>query len=634
MERSTQKNGLVNFLALLVVGVAGFAVARSSGTLAGEVTSLFLGMGLLVALVSWFQMRLEENERLERLELEELAKTHSGAAMFDAKDSEVFPAQRSREQFERFFVPGFAALLFLIQAGGAWWLWRWLSNPATSVPIKSPSTGLALFGTFTLILFLLGRFSATFARLRNDRLLRPGASHLLLDAFLCLAVAIDLGIVWSGTPKADSYIAYGMCCLLALVAVETLVALVLEIYRPRVKGKIERPLYDSRLVGLLSQPEGLITTAAQALDYQFGFKVSETWFYRLFFERALKWLLLLQVAALVLSTCFVFIDAGEQGLLERWGKPVQGRTILNPGVHPKWPWPIDKAYVYLTEQVQTIEVGFTPEEGREEETVVLWTKAHTKEDNFLVANRESLPEGGAANQPEAKRTPPVSFITGSIPIEFQITNLVAWVYTNSDAPNRDALSLLKHVATREVVRYCVSADMNELMSSGRLEASRTLAQRIQAAADERGLGVRILVVGLQDLHPPVKVAEDYEKVISATQARQAKILTARAEEIRTNAVAAGQAATLVNRAHSDRVGREAGARAQAALFTNQIPAFLAAPSVYAQRAYFQTFARATANARKYVMLTTNTHDVLIFDLEDKIRGDLLDLSVPAPKTTK
>jgi hypothetical protein len=67
--------------------------------------------------------------------------------------------------------------------------------------------------------------------------------------------------------------------------------------------------------------------------------------------------------------------------------------------------------------------------------------------------------------------------------------------------------------------------------------------------------------------------------------------------------------------------------AQAALFTNQIPAFESAPSVYAQRAYLEAFARATANARKYVLLTTNTQDVLTFDLQDKIRDDLLNLNV-------
>ena len=136
----------------------------------------------------------------------------------------------------------------------------------------------------------------------------------------------------AGVRLADLYLARVLCGLLAVVAIETLIQLVLEIYRPRTKGRPQRPLYESRLVGLLGQPEGLITTAAQALDYQFGFKVSETWFYR-FFERALGTLLLLQLGALLLSTCVVFIEAGEQGLLERFGRPVEGRTLLEAGAH-------------------------------------------------------------------------------------------------------------------------------------------------------------------------------------------------------------------------------------------------------------------------------------------------------------
>jgi hypothetical protein len=53
-------------------------------------------------------------------------------------------------------------------------------------------------------------------------------------------------------------------------------------------------------------------------------------------------------------------------------------------------------------------------------------------------------------------------------------------------------------------------------------------------------------------------------------------------------------------------------------------------SVYAERAYLQTFVRATANARKYVLLTTNTHDVLTFDLQESIAQSLLNLKVPPP----
>jgi regulator of protease activity HflC (stomatin/prohibitin superfamily) len=624
VERNIQKNGLINLLALLAVGVAGFAVSRYATTLAGHVAILFVGLGVLVAAVSWFQMRLEENERLEKLEFDELAKSHPGSTLFDAKDAEVFPVQRSRELFERTFVPVFTVVLCLLQAGGAYFLWRWLAGKSLSAELKQPTVALALFGLFALVLFLLGKFSATMARLEDHRLLRPGASYLLLGAYLCFFVAVGVVGVQAGVPKLDFYVAHALCALLALVAVETLINLVLEMYRPRVKGKIERPLYESRLVGLLGQPEGLVTTAAQALDYQFGFKVSETWFYRLI-EQALAWLLLLQVGALVLSTSVVFIEAGEQGLLERFGKPVEGRTLLQPGAHFKCPYPIDKVYRFRTEQVQSFDVGFTPEAGREEGNVVLWTVTHTKEDNFLVANREQAP-AEQTNSPANKRTPPVSLITGSIPVQFQITDLMAWAYNNEDSP-----SLLQDLGTREIVRYLVGADMNEIMSYGRLEAGETLRARIQAAADEHKMGARVVSVGLQDMHPPVKVAPDYEKVIGAIQTKQAKILAAQADAVRTNALAGAQAVSVINKANSDGLARKIGEAARAALFTNQIPAFAAAPSVYAESEYLQTFARATATARKYLLLTTNAHHVLTFDLQDKLPYDMLNLTVPPPK---
>jgi membrane protease subunit HflK len=621
MERNTQKNGIINLLILLLTGIAAFAAARYSGSLAGQVSVVFLALGLLIAAVSWFQMRLEESERIERLELEDLSRTHGDSALFEAKDAEIFPAQRSREQFERIFVPVFTVILCLIEAGSAYLLWRWLSQNAAQA-VSQPMAGMFLFFLFALILFLLGRFSATFARLEHQRLLRPGASYLLLNAILCAVVAGGIVGMQAGVPRLDFYVARVLCALLAVISAETLVALVLEVYRPRVKGKIERPLYESRLVGLLGQPEGLITTAAQAIDYQFGFKVSETWFFK-FFERALLWLLPLQVFLLILSTGLVVIEPGEQALLERFGSPVQGRQVLNPGAHLKWPWPIDKIYRFRTEQIQVFDVGFTPEPGKQEEPAVLWTVAHTKEDNFLIANQRPT-SLEATNQ--AKRTPPVSLLTVSIPVEYQITNVVDWAYNNEDAA-----ALLQDLATREVVRYMAGVDINELMSSGRLEASQALVNRMQGASDQHRLGARIISAGLEDLHPPVKVGPDYEKVVGSIQTKQAKILAARADAIRTNAQAEAQATIALNLAKADSASRVIDAVARAGLFTNQIPAFRTAPSVYAQRAYLQAFARATANARKYVLLTTNTHDVIQFDLQESVARDILNMNVPTPQ---
>jgi len=621
VERNVQKNGLVNLVLATMIFIAAFVVTGYVNSLAGQAASVFLGLGVLVAFVSWFQMRLEENERLEKLELDELVKSKGGSTLFDAKDTEIFPAQRSREQFEKFFVPGFGVLLFLLEAGGAWFLWRSVSRSAAVLAPDHAMPALSLFAIFALLLFLFGRFSVTMARLENNRLLRPSASFLLLGAYICFITALAVAGVKADFAKADLYVAKGLSALLGLMAVEMLITLLLEIYRPRVKGKISRPVYDSRFVGLLGQPESLFTTAAQTIDYQFGFNVSETWFFQLL-KKNLLMLLFVQLAVLLLSTCFVFIDAGEQAVLERFGKPVAG-GVLSPGAHLKLPWPVERIYRYRTDQIQSFDVGYTPDEQSESLNTVLWSSVHGKEENFLVANRETVTiQSGSTDTNDTMKAPPVSLITVSIPVQFQIHDVMAWAYNNADPAG-----LLQDLATRTVVHYLASEDLSDVMSHARSEAAQLLRERIQAAADARQLGAKILFVGVQDIHPPTTVAADYEKVVGAEQTKLATILGARADAIHTNAIAGALAYTLTNIAAATRQQLEVSAYARAALFTNQIPAFKAAPSVYQQRAYFQTFAAATANARKYVLLVTNTSDVVIFDLQDKIREDLLNLNV-------
>ena len=614
MERNTQKNGLVNLVVAVLVLVAAVAVATLVKSLAGFAATVFLGLGALIAFISWFQMRLEENERLEKLELDELARS-KGASLFETKDSGSFPARNAREQFEKFVVPGFAIVLLLVAAAAAWFFWAVSGkNQVTIIPANA-TAALSLFSIFALLLFLFGRFSVTIARLEKHRLLQPGSSFLLAGAYVCALVALGIAGVEAKHPRADFWVARGLCVLLGLLAAENALTLLLEIYRPRVKGKIARPLYDSRVAGLLAQPESLFTTAAQTLDYQFGFKVSETWIFQAL-KKNLPAFLLIQLGVLIISSMFVFVDAGERAVVERCGKPA---GVFAPGAHFKLPWPLDKVYRFRTEQIQSFAVGYTPDEKTESAGVVLWTVAHAKEENFLVGNHAAVSTD--TNSANAK---PVGLITVSIPVQFQITNVIDWAYKNSNPDD-----LLKALANREVVRYLAGSDLNELLSQGRLAAADMLRDKIQDAANARSLGAKIVFVGLQDIHPPTanEVAATYEKVVGAEQTRLAAVLTAESAAISTNASAEARAFTLNNVAEANRLRLQTQAFARAAAFTNQIPAYQAAPSVYRQRQYLQAFDDATANARKYILLVTNTTDVIIFDLQDKIRADLLDLSI-------
>ncbi len=326
-----------------------------------------------------------------------------------------------------------------------------------------------------------------------------------------------------------------------------------------------------------------------------------------------------------LSTCTVFIEPGEQALLERFGKP-QG-AVLEPGPHFKLPWPVDVVHRYQTRAIQSFLVGVVPDDKLEKERVLLWTKAHYKEEvNMLVASRQQLVNTNTTKDASAEAVP-VNLLTASIPVQFTIGNLTDWAYNHEDAG-----ALLEKLATREVVNFLVSVDIDEIMSSGRQAASKVLKDRIQKVADKHNLGVNIVFVGLQDIHPPVAVAEAYESVNAAIQARQGIIYTAEGEKAQTIPMAKAQAANILSDAGVYRLSEEAKGVAAAGRFPNQILAYEASPEVFRQRTYLDTLGQAIAPTRKYVIGLKNNKDVIIMNLEDKIRQDLVtDVALPEAK---
>ena len=212
---------------------------------------------------------------------------------------------------------------------------------------------------------------------------------------------------------------------------------------------------------------------------------------------------------------------------------------------------------------------------------------------------------------------PVNLLVAGIPVQYRITNVLSWAYGHA-APE----PLLQQAATREVVRYFAGVDLLDAMSVGRAEAGRLLRERIQARAGELGLGVEIILVGLQDIHPPTKVAGDFEAVNGAAQGVQAAILRAEGETNRTVLLAQAEALEKVRAAEGNAIRRTTSAAAQAASFTNQIAAFNAAPGVYPSRLYLQTAARAIAGSRNYVVSPTNAHEIFQLNLEERLGGDL------------
>jgi len=272
--------------------------------------------------------------------------------------------------------------------------------------------------------------------------------------------------------------------------------------------------------------------------------------------------------------------------------------------------------------VRSFNVGFVPDPKLEKENTLLWTRAHYKEEfNLLVASREA--ESGATDNLE--QAVPVNLLTVSIPVQYRITNLLAWARSHSAGER-----FLPLLATREVTRYLVRVDLEDVMASGRQRAAMELRDLIQQQANAQNLGVEILFVGLQDVHPPVQIAEAYEAVVAATQERETRVLDAEAyrADVLPRARADGERRVLEQQASA--VARVAKSEAQAARFQSQRAAFHAAPEVYYQWNYHETLVAGLQSPRKFILTTTNNQEQFWLNFEDKLRTDLLDVQVPVP----
>jgi regulator of protease activity HflC (stomatin/prohibitin superfamily) len=424
----------------------------------------------------------------------------------------------------------------------------------------------------------------------------------------------------------------GLALLMAF-GVELLLNMIVELYRPRTPGEAERPLPESRLLTLVTEPGGLARNVAAALDYQFGFKVTDVWFYR-FLERTVIPFSALALFLMWLMTGLIVVRPEQNGVLQRFGRVANPGAPLRPGLHLKWPWPIDTVYLFPVARVQEIPIGYVPGDaaasaepgGDLSGRVMVWSKAHNKEESkFAVASRQ------AADRPplgEELRVLPVdvSFLAASIPLYFRVTDLYA-----NQFRHRDGGATLRALAHREVTLYLANVDFNAILSTGRGQGGEELRRRIQAAADHVGLGIEIVAVGLQGLHPPVEVGKEFDAVVAAMEEMHETVLKAGTGASRAILEREGADAAVLATAHSYRQRRVEVAHAEADRFAMQLKAYSASPEMFSLNAYLEIFQNEGRNVRKYILGGETGRKVYILNLEKKLRPDLLDLDFSQPE---
>ena len=667
-------------LASLFLSVVFFIITLLIGRWSGFFAVYAVSWLMLLAALIWFVLCLQFHQRTlaeqEKLDMSQLAKDERASAIFQAKGERATlfaVAQRRLQILEKWFLPIFSAIIAAYQIGIGLYLLKAASAGADIEP-KQPLICAICTAAIAFVSFLISRYATGMSVRLQWKPLKAGGSFLLAFAFLCFALAIALALAQFKIFVVVDVIGFVVPSLLVVLGAETALNLVLDIYRPRLRDQYSRSAFDSRLLGIISEPGGIFRTAASTIDYQFGFKISQTWFYKLL-EKAIVPLVLFAAVTLYLLSCIVVVAPNEETIIEHFGNPLNEAGKVRragPGLAFKWPWPIDIAYKYPTKKVSEISIGFVPKldpkTGEVQREPLLWGKAHYEEEYLLLVASEQSAATATAG------AVPVSLLITAVPVQYRIKDLYSFIYNHKE-PER----LLESICYRELAKFAASAkievddgdDMNKsLLGAGRAEAKRILTSSVQAAADRAGLGVEIVFLGLQGIHPPPEVAADYQKVIGAVQNKQALILIAQAERNRTLstlvgsvedadrlyslaakyqrakeqnqpdkieklgndldlafAEARGDIFAVLREAKSYAFEKATLAEATGRRFASQLKAYRAAKEIYKHQQRLALYEEALDNIRKFVIVAdADDKQVFIIDVQEKLTPGLYELA--------
>ena len=588
---------------LFAIVMAGMGLYAQSSALHAAAWHLFGGVPIWLTL--WLLYQQHRQERAEALEAEQLAAADArAAALFDEAGHNLATARKRLESFYRWGLNAVSIFVavYLLAAGLALFLGHWalidqtdegrnfqrlleanLGNAATN-----PWMLVGLSALMAFLGFLVARYVAGMTRVPAWSLLRGGAAYLIGNVLVILLVLVAVLFMAGGNLAVLTALSLLIPLLMVALGIETLLAFVFGVYRPRRAHEIVRPAFDSRLLGWLTRPESLGKIVSETLNYQFGFEITKSWFYVLL-GRAITPLILAGALILLGLSCLVIVAPHQQAVVTHSGAFVR---VAEPGVSWKLPWPLGMAQKYDVGASQQLVIGAYRNADRIDGAATLWTNEHVAgeveyfvtaptriDDPSLQERVERELEGAEALSPDvagdgltdevstdelsieeatdapaasaeddvvvARGSPLGGLIALQAVVTWSIGDLQTYVGADeaglsSESPAADRpVALLTATAQKLLNAMIAGRQVDDLLGTGRIAAADEMLRKLRDRMAPYGIAVRDVL--LYDVHPPKdsEVAAAFLDQVNALQSQQTELENAQRDAIGTLAAAAG-----------------------------------------------------------------------------------------------
>ena len=285
------------------------------------------------------------------------------------------------------------------------------------------------------------------------------------------------------------------------------------------------------------------------------------------FKPSMVWgIILLLLVVWIIPGTFYFVEPDEEGVVTRFGK--FDRTN-SPGLHFKYPSPIEHAATPKITQIRRAEIGFRAAQGRPTQRVPAESLMLTGDQNIVDMN---------------------------LVVQYRIMDSVQYLF-NVRRPHK----LIRDAAETVIRGITGSKKIDEALTTGKAEIQVLAKDKIQALLDKYKSGLQVVTIQLQAVHPPEQVADSFKDVVRAREDKERMINEAQGYRNAVIPEARGQAAQIVRVAEGYREEKIKKAEGDAKRFLHQYQEYKKAPDITRKRIYLETMEQILPEINKVIM---------------------------------
>jgi modulator of FtsH protease HflK len=274
--------------------------------------------------------------------------------------------------------------------------------------------------------------------------------------------------------------------------------------------------------------------------------------------------LLIGIAVVIwLASGFYIIDAGERGVVLRFGKFTE--TTM-PG--PRWhlPAPLEKVEVVNVEEVRTVEVGYSNN-----------VKSKVLSEALMLTDDENI-------------------VDLQFSVQYLLKDPEDFLFNN-----RHPDQAVKHAAETAMREIVGKSKMDYVLYEGRAEIAVLATTLMQGILDRYKTGIQISKLNMQNAQPPEQVQAAFDDAVKAGQDRER--FKNEGESYANDVIprARGVASRLIEEAQGYKERVVAQSEGESSRFKQVLVEYSKAPQVTRERLYQDTMQQVLSNTTKVMV---------------------------------